>query len=85
MIKSLNSCDHARHLSKHPCPLPGCSVKWEAQVPASSPPTKPTLVTRDVLSLGLNPASCLQFSGTKLHSDPKQPHCHLPALLDGPL
>lgn len=85
MIRSLNICDRARHFSEHPCPLPGCSVKREAQVPASSPPTKPTLVTRDVLSLGLSPASCLQFSGTKLHSDPKQPHGHLPPLLDGPL
>lgn len=74
MIRSLNSCDCAT-------PPPGCSVKWGAQVPASLPPAKPG----DVMSLGLSPACCLQFSGTKLHSDPKQPHCHLPPLLDGPL
>lgn len=85
MIRSLISCDCARHVSEHPGPFPGCSVKWGAQVPASLPPAKPTLVTRDVLSLGLSPACYIQFSGTKLHSDPKQPHCHLPPLLDGPL
>ena len=85
MIRSLNSCDHAGHVSEHPCPLPGCSVKWGEQVPASLPPAKPTLVTRDVVSLGLSHACCLQFSGTKLHSDPKQPHCHLPLLLEEPL